>query len=861
MRFTSRFGQGRRSLILATAATIGLTAPHAYAEEATPPEAEPEEIVITGSIGQSQAASIREKRQADNLVDIAAADSVGRFPDQNSAAALSRLPAVAVQRDQGQERYIQVRGAPNRWTSVSIDGVPMIGVDEGGTTRAYRFDAVPAVLLSAMAVNKSLTADLQAEAIVANIDLRTYSPLAVKGFSLQGDLGYGVMELGGGEQRQGSIRASWSNDTIGVVVGASHYRRKQTTDNREVGAYDASGPTVFDVRNYLVERENNGLFAAVEYEPQSGRRIFVRSIYTEFLDDEQRNQYVFRLSTAANGTRTPASGNLVGVPVTGTFNYGEYRTRNYINTIGGEIENDDGLRAKIDLNYTRTENTTYLPLVQASLSSANRPSISYDASDPRFPVLTLYSTVGSGVTATRGAALAAFPQSVVNSGGILIPLTQDTFSDSYTAKLDVSKSFDSVTLSGGILYADRDISGFTFNQSNIVVLAGTTFNPGAYVTQGPWDTGFALGFPLYYVDNRAMRADIDALLAARQAAGTFNPNNVPAANRYQLSEKTLAGYAMGKFEFGSGQVVAGVRVEHFRLGNVGTAMLATGPTPVSAPQDYTDLFPSVNARFDLSDDLVFRVAGQRGVARPSFGEIRVGSSVNDTSIPGTISGGNPTLKPEYTWGLDASLEYYLPGGGIAAVSAFHRWVDNVLYQSQRPVGTAIYNSNGVDRSGYLLTSTFNGEQGRLYGVEFNLQQRFTFLPGALDGFGFQGNLALLSGTFDTPTQTGIAFQGLSDTVLNTSLYYEKFGLSARVSYQWRSDWLDTLGGLGSGEYRKGYDSLDVSVRYAVNDQFTLFLDASNLTDAIYVAYEGTPAKPTEVEQIGRRFLGGIRFSF
>ena len=156
-----------RVTIFAGAALLALaTASAVHAQEAAIPAAEDagdvNEIIVTGSISESQAASIELKRKADNLVDIIAADAVGRFADQNSAAALSRLPAVAVQRDQGQERYIQVRGAPNRWTSVSIDGIPMIGVDEGGTTRAYRFDAVPAVLLSAMAVNKSLTSDLQA---------------------------------------------------------------------------------------------------------------------------------------------------------------------------------------------------------------------------------------------------------------------------------------------------------------------------------------------------------------------------------------------------------------------------------------------------------------------------------------------------------------------------------------------------------------------------------------------------------------------------------------------------------------------------------------------------------------------------
>ncbi|HAF43323.1 MAG TPA: TonB-dependent receptor [Sphingobium sp.] len=854
--------------LLALAATSRAEAqqmatPAAMEEDAFDGEA----IVVTGSIATAQAASVELKRKADNLIDIVAADSVGRFADQNSAAALSRLPAVAVQRDQGQERYIQVRGAPNRWTSVSIDGVPMIGVDEGGTTRAYRFDAVPAVLLSAMAVNKSLTSNLQAEAIVANIDLRTYSPLAKTGFDLQGDVGYGFMELGDKDQRQASLRASWSDGTFGVVVGGSHYRRKQTTDNREVGAYDAKGPTEFDIRSYQLERENNGLFGAIEYEPVEGQRFFIRSIYTEFKDDEQRNQYEFDLdSSSAIGTRGFASGDLVGVPVVSTFNYGEYRTRNYINTIGGEYESEDGLKASVNLNYTRTENTTYLPLTQLRTSGNASPSIHYDASDPRFPIISLYSTVGTGASRTRGASLTAIDQTTVSSSGIVIPGMQDTFSDSYTVKADFSKALGAGTLSGGFLYADRDISGFTFATSNIVSLAsgasvGQPFSIGKYVTSKPWDTNFPLGFSFNQIDNVAMRRDVDSLLAALQAAGLYDPaKNVPAANRYRLNEKTLAGYVMGKVEFEGGQVVAGVRVEHFRLDNVGTAVTAAGTVPLSAQQSYTDFFPSINARFDLTPDLVFRIAGQRGIARPSFGEIRVGSSINDTNSPGTISGGNPDLKPEYTWGVDASLEYYLSGGGLASVSAFHRWVDNVLYQNQQAVGSDLYDSNGVDRSGYLLTSTFNGTSGRLYGVEFNYQQQFSFLPSPLDGFGVQGNIALLGGHFDTSTAKKLPFQGLSDTVLNGSFYYEKYGLSARVSYQWRSDWLDTLGGLGSGEYRKGYDNLDVSVRYAVNDNLTLFADATNLTDAIYMAYEDDESKPTEVEQVGRRYMFGIRFA-
>lgn len=843
-----------------------------------------DDIVVTGSIVGAQGESVRAKREAVNLTDIAAADAVGRFPDQNSAAALARLPAVAVQRDQGQERYIQVRGAPNRWTAVTMDGIPLIGVDEGGDTRAFRFDAIPAVLLSKLAINKSLTADIPADAIVANINLRTYSPLDRRGFHVSGDAGYGFMNQGNGEQRQGSLRLSWASDHFGIVLGGSHYRRQQITDNREVGLYDEPssatdvtfGPTEFDIRQYEIERWNNGLFAGLEYQPVEGQRLYAKAIFTEFNDDEQRHQYELRLDRATSGFRNLSSGDLVGVPLRGTFNYGEYRNRNFINSIGGEYEGEDGLTAAVVLNYTRTENSSYLPIVQASTSGLASPSLTYDRTDPRFPIVSLFQTV-AGMTpgsTVRGPALNNFSQATLNpAGAILIAAVQETVSDSYTGRFDISKTFDTLKLSGGFLFADRTIRGNNFSFANVAALGalgatvGLPFNVNGYVTNRPWETQFPLGFTLSYVDNRRMRSDADALLAALQAAGRFNPaNNIPLTDRYAQDEVTLAGYIRADFDLDDLFISGGVRVESYSLDNSGTVLIGGVPNPLVVERRATDFFPSLNVRYALAEDLIVRLASQRGVSRPAYGAIRVGASINDTASPGTIAGGNPGLDSEYTWGLDASLEYYLPGSGIASVAGFYRWVDNVLYQSAQPVGSDVFNTGGVNRSGYILSSTFNGENGRLYGVEFNYQQQFTFLPSPFDGFGFQGNLTFLGGEYDTrlvngTQQLGLAFQGLSDTIANASLYFEKYGLSARISYQWRDDWLDTLGGLGSGESRQAYENLDVSVRYAITDRLTLFADMANLTDAIYVAYEGDRTRPTEVEQIGERFLFGIRFDF
>lgn len=835
--------------------------------------ADVEAVVITASpIIGSQRAALEQQRAADNLINVIAADTVGQFPDQNSAAALARLPAVAVQRDQGQERYLQVRGGPNRWTSVSVDGVNIIGVDEGGVSRAFRFDAVPAVILSSLEVNKSLTPDLPAEAILARVNLNTFSPFDKRGFHLTGDLGYGQMELGGGAQSQFAVRGSWSNDTFGVVAALSRYEREQLTDNREF-SYDATSglPEEFDVRSYRVTRWSEAAMLGLAFRPADGHELFFKSLYSNFNDDEERNQYVFDLAGARSGTIGAESGDLVGVPVNGAFNYGEYRNSNWINTLGGDHA-AGGWDVTWRINYTETENTTDLPMVrQMWVNPMTSPSLTYDRSNPDLPIIKLYDTVLNGAVFERGAARASLSQGNPTLS-LVIPIVSSVETKSWVYKLDGTRTFDvggrEVEITAGVEYDTRKVDGSAISTSNVIMLPallpalGMTFNPADYVTNQRWDSGFPLGFNVNWVNNSAMRSDLNKILRAAQDAGLYDPASLTPPNaRYAIEEDVLAGYAMAKFQAGPAQIVAGLRVEHVSQDIGGFVPSGAGEfEPVNASQDDTSLFPSINAKFDLTDDVVLRLSAQTGIARPSFAVIRTSASVDDTNR--VVTAGNPYLEPERTWGGDASLEWYLPGSGLASVSGFYRNVDNVLFDSQTKVTDDLFDAPGLDRTGYDYVTTLNGGSGKLYGIELAYLQQFVFLPEPFDGLGFQGNLALLDGEFETPDGRTVAFPGVSDTILNASIFYEKYGVSARLSYQWRSEWIDTLSFAGFGDnIRDGYESLDLSLRYAVNDNVSVYFDANNLTDETYVAYEGDRQHPTEVEQVGRRFLAGVRFRF
>jgi TonB-dependent receptor len=152
------------------------------------------EIIVTGSrpIAESEAAALKIQRNSDSLISVFAADSVGRLPDQNIAEAVGRLPGVGVERDQGQARYITLRGAPRNWSTLSFNGVTIVS-PEG---RDARYDSIPSAIASQVIVRKAVTADMTSETIAGNTDVVNRSALDYWGFKILGKLGYGKGDLG-----------------------------------------------------------------------------------------------------------------------------------------------------------------------------------------------------------------------------------------------------------------------------------------------------------------------------------------------------------------------------------------------------------------------------------------------------------------------------------------------------------------------------------------------------------------------------------------------------------------------------------------------------------------------------------------
>jgi TonB-dependent receptor len=837
----------------------------------TPEDMALDEMVVSASpITGSQAAAISRQRAAPVITNVVASDVVGKFPDQNAAAALSRVPGIAVERDQGQARYINLRGTPRRWTTLAFDGINVIG-SEG---RIVRFDEIPAPIIQSIEVTKAISPDLPAESVAGRVNVQTASAFDRPGLHMTAEAAPGYFDLGGDLQYNAFVQVSntWG-DKVGVVATATRYERNQVTDNIE-SQYTLSSngelfPNTSDFRVYYLERTNNAFSGRFDYRPSPQHELFLTSTFVEFNDDEQRNQYIFNLGDAPagfmEGGSTPDQGTVQGVPMLGALGPGYYRNDTWTTLLGGtSLLNRWTLDYRA--SYTRTSASQNLPVL-LPLYAGQPFVIGYDYRDPNFPGVDL-STLG-------GDPVANIPQSNPAADLAFIFRGEDE-ANAYASQLDANFDWTflerEASFQVGTKIDVRDKRGFVTN-SQIVPLGALLSAAGQpAVDYSPFimDEGLAGEFPF---PNRfqVQRVDVFGLenvfnqrLRLLEEAGLYDPAGVvPDENRFDVRESIYAGYLMNEWETSFGNVLAGVRVEHAAFDSEGFRVLGDVVEPVDASTSETFLFPSLHVNADLTERLKLRVAGTSTVSRADFAQRRPSVSIDD--VNNRIAGGNPTAGSERSWGADLRLEYYLPRAGSLSIAGFSKWVRAPLFTTSTVVEDNRFDTEAADRTGYLYATTVNGTDGRLYGVEADYFQQWTFLPGPLAGFGLQANATLIDSEFTTPVSASgevrtARFPGTSDATYNISLFFERYGLSARVNYQWRDDWLQSLDP-ADGRFDTVWDDekrLSVSARYAISNQLTLFADANNLTNELGRRYQGFENRPVEVEGFGRSYLLGLR---
>ncbi len=789
-----------------------------------------EEVVVSASpIRDSQAAALEIKRLSENVMDVISADTIGRFPDQNLADSLGRVPGVAIERDQGQARYINLRGAPFRWTGIAFDGIDVPGAENG---RIPRFDSFPSTITSRVEVNKAILPSMPGESVSGYINVHTFNPFDVEGPSLALDYGLGQQDLGDGDVDRLGLRGSWSNESFGLVGFLSENSREQITDNREYDL-EPAGPgevTVngLDFRSYKVKREDQAYGGRIEYRGQGAlESLFVSTLYSEFVDEEERTQWVFEPAD-------PQPGNIrenIPMGINRLLQFGTYENSTSTSTLGTDLRVGEwDVEARV--NYTETEFSVRLPIPQSFGGGVG----SFDVSDREDPIVTL-----------------AQPLEEVFIGatfGIDVANRLDIEGTKYKidARRDTSLFGGDTTLGLGFQYDERKSEGYAL---------GFGFGPfpgeidiAAFETNERWYSNTTNSINGTYYDNKGLRR-------AWEAAGGVGDFAVPDDLLVQIDEDILAAYAMGTTRFDWGDIVYGVRVESTDYSSAGTI---EGERLV-VDDNFVNVLPSVHLNVNLTDDLKFRTSLSSGINRPTYNEWRAGASINVADRE--VTGGNPYLNPEETIGGDVALEWYFADASILSAGAFYRRVDNVIYVETSAIDGGSYLPSAAGEA-WQFNGAVNGGDGYLAGLELNfIGTAENLLPGPLNGFGLSANLTALDSEFTGIDGAKYGLPGTSDLIYNLSVFYEKYGLSARVNYQYRDRWISPIE--DPSEFWGEQERVDLTLAYTLpfdlaGASASVYLNAVNLTDETDVRFAGN-GTINQSESYGAHYMLGLRVNY
>jgi TonB-dependent receptor len=906
----------------ALALTGAITAQSAEAQQAQPGNAAPtanasDEIVVVGSrpLAESEAASLKIQRESLSIVSVLSADAIGRLPDQNIAFAIGRLPGISLERDQGQARYVNLRGAPVYWTTLAFDGLSVVS-PEG---RATRFDNIPSALAKQVIVNKAITADLPGDTVAGNVNIVTRNAFDYKGFTVFGNAALGYVELGGGEEADSSLVAAnrFFGGKLGVMVQGSFYSRNMVTDNWETDPYllpGASGTPAtpglryareYENKPYRLTRQNRSLSARVDYRPTDHHSIFASSIWTQYADEELRNNYIFRLDQGGGPTggtgpsatpgNVPNRGLVYAARLNINTNSLESEEDSYINTIGGQSRFGEW---NVDwrANYTFTSDgrdAPALPNWQSAADPASRPTVAYDFTDGDNNTVRLFRTDVTGTTRSQGAAVSRIEDFAVP----FVDITRREGADetqAYTAKFDISRSLpllgSDFDLKFGGLWTDRtkksDDSTFTATAAQLTAAGIPLPTIATFGLPGKGYQGeYGLGYTFQYHSKSA----IEAFAADLQRRGIATRNDT-SGNLWKVSETITAGYIMGTAKRDWGNLVVGGRVE--KIENTGSAFSTIAGVRAfrTFKNDEMLFYPSAHLNLDLTVKWKLRFGATQTASRADFSVMRPNLTVNDATR--TVSGGNPEAKPEKQTGLDVYAEWYGDSGNFLSVGVFNKSIQDTLFSYSDVFGSSILDAPGFDRSGYIFTSVRNGGDAYMRGWEFSLTQSAEALveqyglPNWLGGFGLRGSATFVDSQVTIPAQrqlTGgvlttavperkVRLPGTSNGTYNVQLTYEKYDLSVRLAYQYRTPFGQSIGGYSvvggqvvptaNGDIFWDEDSeLDLSVRYRLTKNLEIYADGVNLIDGPGRRYGDNTSFPIEYEKFGRRYIAGVRFNF
>lgn len=850
----SYIGLGRETLSVSVSDDRVASLNFSIGEEAI----ELDTLVVNGQkLGQAKA--INAQRNDNGITELVASDAFGNFPDENAAEVLKRVAGISIENDQGEGRYVVIRGIDPDLNNIALDGVTLPSPE--GDTNKVALDVIPYEVLERLEIRKTYSPDMDGDAIGGSINLKTISP-----FDRGGD--YGSIKAQwlhnnlvgsntfGGSFSYGDVFGADNN--MGFMISGAYQERELGSNNVEIdggwvttlGQDGSSGlaPEEIEFREYEVTRERKSVAANFEKRYGDSNLFYARVSYNYFGDQEFRHRSTIKIDDAIEDEDIADTGFLSVSPTGGTIGGFDAIERDLkdrfeeqeivVFSIGGETRaNDWKFKYKLS-SSTSEENEPNRINVDYAFEGGD-VEIAYDFSDRYRPVVTQNS--GASIF---DAANYAFDKTEFENN-----LTEE---ERTTVKFDAERDFtwgdNKGTFSFGAKYRTKektrdnrlDEYDGSLATHNLVDVLDTT-------SEYPFFTG---GGTYLRTDPQQVRAIMFAV-----PSGDLEPN-VEDTNvaDYNSEEDVLALYAMSELQVDAWTFVGGVRFEDTDFTTTGAEYdddTETVGLPQTFEKSYSNFMPALNGRYEIDENTIFRFSVSQTIARPKIGEASFTSKREDDEK----EQGNPELDPYEATNLDLSIERYLASVGRVSASVFYKDIDSFIFEAERPI------------DGFDVTRPENGEGGSILGLELSWVQDLGQYSDALKGFGIQSNVTLTDSEadiFDDGSLTEFRetpFFKQSDFIANLALTYENERFFFRIAGVQRSEYLDEIGGSAADDrYADDNFSLDVKFRYNVNPHLSIFLEGTNINEEPAVYYFGTPDRLSQYDEFSWSSKMGVSWS-
>lgn len=803
------------------------------------------------------------QQYAPNLINIRTEEQIRALPDASVAEAVRRIPGISMETDEGEGRYVNIRGFDADLNSTTYAGVRLLPTNNASPFGGYRgvaLDSVPVGFIGAVKVTKSNLPGQDAEALGGTIEVLPKTAPAEQGTFFEGNAGMGYEALRGTPVTDFSMTGGGRYGPFSIMLTASSHIDSRGIDDVEPAYFnDAAHPyqavNVIEQRDYELHRRRHGYAIDIGYQPDGDDQWYLRAFDAGYTERYKRQ---FMDITLDGNTAGQADGSLQDTltfpgAITKSLRDEQETSRERFYMLGGE--NTLGVLGgtTIDYHVAYVEGTYKKPYDYNSTFTYNPPStaagtISYSLTGPGH--VPLYAISGApGYLDPANYALS----SLVNGSAHNFDREM-----SYAVNSKTPVEWGSLT--------DQNLQfGVSARQRH----KQTTAQPYTLTPTALPLTAVAGSVQETYYDGHYQNG-VDITPGALRrifGRGVIAPGDVISSDQQYLDahENIYAAYGEYSGTWDKLGILGGLRFEETRdRSNAYSAGndAAGNPFayPISTTHSYHNFFPSLQFRYELSPDLVLRAAYSSTIARPGFNQANPALAIDVGS--GIVTTGSPNLKPATANSFDFDIEQYLPEGGILSAGVFDKEISNYIVPIET---TQTLPSANLYPGGALPFRVFtfkNIGSAHARGLELNWRQTFSNLPGWLAGLGAAANYTWVDSRIQIRPGEYSQLPSTSRNTWNAMLFYKRAGLSLNLAaYSVSADLFGIGTGRSSDIYNASRTSMDFSASYQFPQNWSIYFQARNLLDTPHAFYQGSSNRPIQREFYGLTYLAGIRFEF